>query len=65
MSKREVTIRFIVEYDGAPQHFNPNEVRDLAREGVESHFEVVESAIIPPGGGSHPAPPPPCEPSPR
>jgi hypothetical protein len=66
MSKHEVTIRFIVEYEGPDRYFDPEDVRYLAREGVESHYEVIESAVIPQRmGGSLPAPPPPAAPSPR
>jgi hypothetical protein len=66
MSRHEVTIRLVVEYDGEDRHFDPVDVMYLARDGIDNHYRVEEIALIPQRmGESRPAPPPPAAPSPR
>jgi hypothetical protein len=40
-----VRIELRIAYSGEARHFNPDDVLSLAREGVESHYEVEDAAV--------------------
>ena len=44
-SEHEVVIRLRVHYYGDAAGFNPDDVLFLAKEGIESHYEVLESSV--------------------
>jgi hypothetical protein len=45
MSRHTVILRVTVDYEGEARHFNANDVAALAKEGIESHYEVTDIAV--------------------
>lgn len=46
MTQKEVVIRVVVEYVGEDRYFDAEDVMYLAKDGVDSHYRVVEVSLV-------------------